>query len=242
MVTNTSSSLTGAACLGASPGTGLCEPCEESLAGEVHQSGMKCASTEFGRGLNSVDRSFAAFIEFGLFRFCPSRRLLLEGDKLVRLGGRALDLLIALLERPGKVVSKQELIARIWPCVAVEEGNLKVQIAALRRALRDGQSGHRYISTVNGRGYCFVAQATCCHGTSEADATSNADRLRLAPNVSISSHEVFNGLSARQSLEPVIAVVIDRDLARIIVAMMTEHQQRISSVGMALIPIFGGVS
>lgn len=73
----------------------------------------------------------------------PSERLLPEGDKPVNLGGRALDLLIALLERPGEVVSKQELIARIWASFKVEESNLKVQIAVLRRTLRDGQADDR---------------------------------------------------------------------------------------------------
>ncbi|SEE74221.1 Predicted ATPase [Rhizobiales bacterium GAS191] len=96
-------------------------------------------------------------ISFGLFRLLPARRLLLEGDRIVRIGGRALDILIALLERPGELVSKPELIAKVWPHAIVEEGNLKVHVAALRRALGDGQSGNRYISTITGRGYCFVA-------------------------------------------------------------------------------------
>ena len=96
-------------------------------------------------------------ISFGLFRVFPARRLLLEGDRIVRIGDRALDLLIAFVERPGELVSKPELIAKVWPHTFVEECNLKVQIAALRRALGDGQAGNRYISTIAGRGYCFVA-------------------------------------------------------------------------------------
>jgi DNA-binding winged helix-turn-helix (wHTH) protein len=96
-------------------------------------------------------------ISFGLFRLFPARRLLLEGDRIVRIGDRALDLLIAFVERPGELVGKPELIAKVWPHTFVEECNLKVQIAALRRALGDGQAGNRYISTIAGRGYCFVA-------------------------------------------------------------------------------------
>ncbi|NGO56171.1 winged helix-turn-helix domain-containing protein [Allomesorhizobium camelthorni] len=96
-------------------------------------------------------------ISFGLFRLFPARRLLLEGDRIVRIGDRALDLLIAFVERPGELISKPELIAKVWPHTFVEECNLKVQIAALRRALGDGQAGNRYISTIAGRGYCFVA-------------------------------------------------------------------------------------
>ena len=97
-------------------------------------------------------------ISFGSFRAFPTRRLLLDGDKPVRLGSRAFDILTALLERAGQVVLKEELIARAWPTTKVEEGNLKLQISALRRALGDGGAS-RYIVTVPGRGYNFVAPA-----------------------------------------------------------------------------------
>src|SRR5438477_12538624 len=96
-------------------------------------------------------------ISFGPFRLLPARRLLVEGDTPVRLGSRAFDILAALVERSGEAVSKQELIARAWPQTFVEEANLKMQVSALRRALGDGQGGHRYVATVPGRGYNFVA-------------------------------------------------------------------------------------
>ena len=78
----------------------------------------------------------------------------------MRLGSRAFDLLIALLERPGELLSKDELISRVWRSTYVAEGNLKFQIAALRRALRDGQEGRRYLATSPGQGYRFVADVT----------------------------------------------------------------------------------
>src|SRR5271154_2520117 len=96
-------------------------------------------------------------ITFGPFRLIAAHRLLLEGDKPVRLGSRAFDVLAALVERAGEVVSKEELIARAWPATHVEEANLKIQISALRRALGDGQGDNRYVATVVGRGYNFVA-------------------------------------------------------------------------------------
>ena len=99
-------------------------------------------------------------LSFGPFRVLPARRLLLEDDKPVQISSRALDLLIALAQRPGEVVSKSELIAKVWPHTIVVEGNLKLQVAALRRALADGQTDNRYISTVTGRGYCFVASVS----------------------------------------------------------------------------------
>ena len=106
-------------------------------------------------------------ISFGPFRLLPGRRLLLECDKPVHIGNRALDLLIALTERHGELVSKPELIAKVWRHTFVAESNLKVQIAALRRALADGRAGIRYISAVAGLGYCFVAPITRSTVTAE---------------------------------------------------------------------------
>jgi DNA-binding winged helix-turn-helix (wHTH) protein len=96
-------------------------------------------------------------VSFGPFRLLRAQFLLLEGDKPVTLGSRALEILIALLERHGELVSKQELMARVWPNVFVEPANLTVHMSALRRALRDGQNGNRFIVNIPGRGYCFVA-------------------------------------------------------------------------------------
>ena len=96
-------------------------------------------------------------ISFGPFRLLTEQRLLLEGDRPVRLGSRAFDILAALVERPGEVVGREQLIARAWPQTFVEEANLKIQVSALRRALGDGQAGNRYVITVPGRGYNFVA-------------------------------------------------------------------------------------
>ena len=96
-------------------------------------------------------------ISFGPFRFLPAQCLLLEGNNPVRLGSRALEILIVLLEQPGKLVTKQELMARVWPNLFVEPANLPVNIATLRRALRDGRDGNRFIINIKGRGYRFVA-------------------------------------------------------------------------------------
>src|SRR5580700_3908465 len=97
---------------------------------------------------------------FGLFRLFAAERLLKKGDQPLPLGGRALDILIALVERAGEVVTRRELIARVWPNVTVEEANLRVHIASLRKALGDGREGARYVTNVPGQGYCFVAPVT----------------------------------------------------------------------------------
>lgn len=96
-------------------------------------------------------------VSFGPFRLIPAERLLKRAEEPVHLGSRALDILITLVERAGDVVSRGELISRVWPELTVEEANLRVHIAGLRKALGDGRDGARYIMNVPGRGYCFVA-------------------------------------------------------------------------------------
>jgi predicted ATPase/DNA-binding winged helix-turn-helix (wHTH) protein len=96
-------------------------------------------------------------IAFGPFRLIPAEQLLLDGNRPVRLGSRALDILLALVEQPGELVSKEALIARVWPETIVEEVNLRVHVSALRRALGDGQGGRRFLATIPGRGYQFVS-------------------------------------------------------------------------------------
>jgi DNA-binding winged helix-turn-helix (wHTH) protein len=111
-------------------------------------------------GPERVHRSAARAISFGLFRLFPAQRLLLHSDKAVPLGSRALDILIALVERSGELLGKDELMARVWPNTFVEPANLTVHVAALRRALGDGRDGNRFIVNVPGRGYQFVSAVT----------------------------------------------------------------------------------
>jgi predicted ATPase/DNA-binding winged helix-turn-helix (wHTH) protein len=103
-----------------------------------------------------ADDAGLSALRFGRFRVFPKERALFEGDKPVRIGGRALEILIALLERPGQLLSKDELMERVWPKIFVQPSNLTVHIAALRRALKDGQDGTRWIVNTVGRGYAFV--------------------------------------------------------------------------------------
>jgi predicted ATPase/DNA-binding winged helix-turn-helix (wHTH) protein len=99
----------------------------------------------------------AGALSFGPFNVVPGERLLTRDGVALPLGARTFDTLIALLARPNQAVSKLELMAQVWPGITVEEANLRFHIAALRKALGDGRNGARYIATLSGRGYCFVA-------------------------------------------------------------------------------------
>src|SRR5882757_5346011 len=96
-------------------------------------------------------------LRFGPFELNVAERSLRKANQVIPLGGRAYDILIALLENAGEVVGKAELIARAWPDVMVEEGSLRVHMSALRKALRDGQFGNKYIASIKGQGYSFIA-------------------------------------------------------------------------------------
>jgi len=102
-------------------------------------------------------RQSDAAVSFGPFTLRTSQRLLERAGTPLPLGGRALDILIVLVQRAGEVVSKADLLDQVWSDVTVDEGALRFHVAALRKALGDGDAGARYVATLSGRGYCFVA-------------------------------------------------------------------------------------
>jgi predicted ATPase/DNA-binding winged helix-turn-helix (wHTH) protein len=108
-----------------------------------------------------------AGIAFGRFLLLPHRRELLADGRPVKLGGRAFDVLMALIEAHGAVVSKNALMARVWPDRIVEENNLQWQISALRAAFG---ADRNLIRTVSGRGYQFTAEIDTGFGSPEVDA------------------------------------------------------------------------
>jgi predicted ATPase/DNA-binding winged helix-turn-helix (wHTH) protein len=114
---------------------------------------------------------------FGPFRLVPAQQLLLEADKAVQIGSRALQILVFLVERAGGLVSRDELVGGVWPDTVVGEGSLRVHIAALRKALRDGQNGNRYIVNETGRGYRFVTPVS----RAQARAEPPSDHIRGEP-------------------------------------------------------------
>ncbi|NNG21983.1 winged helix-turn-helix domain-containing protein [Telluria aromaticivorans] len=99
-------------------------------------------------------RETYAFLDFEL---APARRQLLKGDRPLAIGGRAFDLLALFASRPGEVLGPETLMRGAWPGAVVEEVNLRVQVAALRRLLH-GAGEQPCIATVPGRGYCFTAR------------------------------------------------------------------------------------
>ena len=134
----------------------------DRLAAGHAKDGQSGLSLEIASGAASASRPAYSFGPFQLF---PSQRLLLANDRKVQLGSRAFDILTVLVERAGKVVGKDELVARAWPNVFVEDSNLKTQVCGLRRSLDEAGAGGGYIVTIPGRGYNFVARVNFAEGT-----------------------------------------------------------------------------
>src|SRR5215472_2522327 len=147
---------------------------------------------------------------FGSFRLVPAQRMLLDDGKQVRLGSRALDILTALVERAGETITKEQLIARIWPDTVVDDGALRVHVAALRKALSDGRAGRRYVANNPGRGYALVAPVTREHAfPAIAPPNSRAENTNLpAPLMRIVGRDdVIAALAAQLSRRRFLTIV-----------------------------------
>src|SRR5260221_8072709 len=120
-------------------------------------------------------------LRFGPFELSIGERVLRRDGQVLPLGDRALDILIYLADRPGEVIAKQELIDHVWSDVTVEEGSLRVHVAAIRKALGDGQFGNRYIANIKGRGYSFVGTVIPLAGSGESRNDKFRHQGRLLP-------------------------------------------------------------
>jgi TolB-like protein/DNA-binding winged helix-turn-helix (wHTH) protein/Tfp pilus assembly protein PilF len=119
-------------------------------------------------------------LSFGRWRLLPGSRRLLAGDVPIPLGSRAFDLLLALVEAGGALVTKDDLLRRLWPGTVVEENNLQVQVSALRKAL--GEDAPRLIATIPGRGYRFTGMVQAPGPPAPAVAPAVAPAAALPPS------------------------------------------------------------
>ncbi len=150
-------------------------------------------------------------VSFGPFRLFPKQQLLLEDEAPVRLGSRALEILTALVERPGAVVGKNELITRVWPNTFIDENTLRVHVAGLRKALGDGQPGRRYLASVPGRGYRFVApiapsapEVPSVRREAEAEHAHNLPILSARALGRAKTFDTLHGLISKQRLVTIV--------------------------------------
>jgi predicted ATPase len=159
-----------------------------------------------GGQVNRVEQDPSDVAAFGPFQLFATERRLERNGEPVEVGGRALDVLIELVNQAGRVVSRAELMSTLWADTSVVEGVLRTHVYNLRKILGDGVGGMRYITSVAGRGYCFVAPVI--HG-------AGAAVTRTASNAPERAH----------GLPPRLARIAGRDDAlRLLAAQLAEHR------------------
>jgi predicted ATPase/DNA-binding winged helix-turn-helix (wHTH) protein len=167
-------------------------------------------------------------ISFGPFRLIPGERLLTEEGTPVQVSARALDILIALLANPNEVVNKSDLLSRVWPDVTVEEASLRFHVANLRKALGDGKDGARYITTLPGRGYCFVAPISRSSDrrqtASAVDAHFRYANLPGRLGAMVDREDDLRNLSARLGAERFVSIVGSGGVGKTTLAVAIGHQ------------------
>src|SRR5580704_247985 len=178
---------------------------------------------------DSNSSTSGGIVSFGPFHLNCAERLLKRDGEPVRIGGRALDLLIALVERAGEVVGQRELISLIWPNVTVEDANLRVHLAALRKALGDGHEGARYIVNVPGRGYSFVAptiRSVQRHPSPSDEAPASLRLQRLPARLAhlIGRDDIVRLLSAQLMIYRFVSIVGPGGIGKSTVAVSVAHQ------------------
>jgi eukaryotic-like serine/threonine-protein kinase len=167
------------------------------------------------------------FYEFGPFRVDPARRVLLRDGRLVALQPKAFEILVFLVRNPGRLITKEELLSAIWPELVVEESNLSQNIFVLRKALGDGEAGHRYIVTLPRRGYQF---AEAVHVRQNDGAAVEASRQTLPPEV-IGRSESADGRHVRGRIprSRVVAAIVGAAIALVVIALAGSGYFRHSS-------------
>jgi predicted ATPase/DNA-binding winged helix-turn-helix (wHTH) protein len=160
-------------------------------------------------------------ISFGPFELSSGERILKRDGLVLPLGGRALDMLIHLVSRRGEVVTKKELFEHVWPGVIVEEGSLRVHIAAIRKALGDGQFGDRYIANIKGRGYSFVGSVA---GINDSGSTATRPSFPLGLTRMVGREITIDAISAQLIAGRFVTIVGSGGIGKTTVAVSIGHR------------------
>jgi predicted ATPase/DNA-binding winged helix-turn-helix (wHTH) protein len=172
-------------------------------------------------------------LRFGPFELSIGERTLRRDQQMLPLGGRAMDILIYLTDRPGEVIAKQELMDRVWPDVTVEEVSVRVHVAAIRKALRDGQFGNRYIANIKGRGYSFVGTVVSLADSSESngEGSRHGGRPTVRPPMMIGRETVVSEIGDKLRNKRFLTLLGPGGIGKTTIAL---------AVGSAVAEEFGG--
>src|ERR1700749_4437609 len=164
-------------------------------------------------------------LHFGGFDLFPDLRRLELNGAAVEVSSRAFDILCLLIERSGEVVGKREILERVWPDLVVDEGSVRFHVAALRRALGDGEGGARFIATIPGRGYCFVGMGAQSRNLTPPQPTRRAAHvLGPVPSPVVGREDVVTELTRRLDDQRFVTVVGAGGIGKTTVAVMAAHR------------------
>ena len=158
--------------------------------------------------------------EFGCFRLDAVKRLLWREGEPVPLTSKSFETLLALVESRGEILDKDQLLSRIWPDTVVEEKNLTINVSALRKALGERPQEHRYIVTVPGRGYRFVAEVQEISDTETADLMVQHSKVQVVVEeeddgeIGQRGDAITNEISASANSFPPVALAPGRLVSR----------------------------
>ena len=163
---------------------------------------------------------------FGPFRLHATERVLEKNGTALKIGSRALDILIALLEHAPEVVSKRDLIRRVWGQLVVDEVSLRFHVAALRKRLGDGNSSVSYITNIPGRGYCFTEEVTWAAQTEPTSrkALTAAPQLPREPLLMVGRDPVVRELTAQLKKQRFVSIVGAGGIGKTTIALTLAHR------------------
>src|ERR1700733_5679756 len=162
---------------------------------------------------------------FGPFRLHATERLLEKNGAPLKIGSRALDILITLLKHAPEVVSKRDLIRRVWGQLVVDEVSLRVHVAALRKRLGDGDSPVSYITNIPGRGYCFAGAVTWPEAEATARKASRiAPQLPREPLLMVGRDNVVRELTVQLKKQRFVSIVGAGGIGKTTIALTLAHR------------------
>ena len=174
------------------------------------------------------DSALPRVAAFGPFRLRATERVLEKDGVALKIGSRALDILVALVERAPDVVIKRELISRVWGKLVIDESSLRWHIASLRKTLGDDESGARYVTNVVARGYCFAAPViwtAAAPTTSESLAASlSVPRLPRRPLRMVGRDDAVRDLAVRLREQRFVSIVGAGGIGKTTVAIAVAHE------------------
>jgi predicted ATPase/DNA-binding winged helix-turn-helix (wHTH) protein len=195
--------------------------------------------------IEEEQRSRGKTVSFGPFRLLGAERRVERDGSHLKVGARALEILIALVERAEDVVTKRELADRVWPGQIVDESCLRFHIRALRRVLGDDGTDARYIATIAGRGYCFVAprgEVTERLAIDDTDLTDHVKSLPARLTRMIGRDETVQRISEQMISQRFVSIVGPAGIGKTTVAVSLAHAMAAHFSGAVHFVDFGPLS